>query len=278
MGDASGAVEIGIPVIDISGYIDGDKPQTAKIAEAMKAACISPGFFQITGHRVPAALRQELLIKLSEFFSLPAEKKRALHRNQSVCPRGYESLGEQELEKNFADQKEGFMIGPELPLGRFLQGPNQWPTEEDLPSFKDTFMRYFTTVLDLSKVLFRLMALSLNLNENFFDDFVASKDCKYEAHLSDNVLTVSKAITMCRAHRYPPATIETAQKSRGIGAHTDFGALTLLLQDQSSHPCQKSLVMLTRKQLADWRSSIDPPRPGTQCIRLRTPTSSTSAT
>jgi len=38
---------------------------------------------------------------------------------------------------------------------------------------------------------------------------------------------------MCRAHRYPPTTSETAQRTRGIGAHTDFGALTLLLQDES---------------------------------------------
>jgi len=37
---------------------------------------------------------------------------------------------------------------------------------------------------------------------------------------------------MCRAHRYPPTTSETAQRTRGIGAHTDFGALTLLLQDE----------------------------------------------
>lgn len=36
---------------------------------------------------------------------------------------------------------------------------------------------------------------------------------------------------MCRAHRYPPTTPEMAQISRGIGAHTDFGAMTLLLQD-----------------------------------------------
>ncbi|GAM37009.1 mannitol-1-phosphate dehydrogenase [Talaromyces pinophilus] len=31
--------------------------------------------------------------------------------------------------------------------------------------------------------------------------------------------------------RYPPTTPEMSEKSRGIGAHTDFGALTLLLQD-----------------------------------------------
>jgi len=40
---------------------------------------------------------------------------------------------------------------------------------------------------------------------------------------------------MCRAHRYPPTTPEMAAKSRGIGAHTDFGALTLLLQDDSKY-------------------------------------------
>jgi isopenicillin N synthase-like dioxygenase len=41
----------------------------------------------------------------------------------------------------------------------------------------------------------------------------------------------SLAISMCRAHRYPPTTVQMAMGSRGIGAHTDFGALTLLLQD-----------------------------------------------
>ena len=40
-----------------------------------------------------------------------------------------------------------------------------------------------------------------------------------------------QAVALCRAHRYPPTTKEMAEKSRGIGAHTDFGALTLLLQD-----------------------------------------------
>jgi hypothetical protein len=42
------------------------------------------------------------------------------------------------------------------------------------------------------------------------------------------------AIAMCRAHRYPPTTKEMAAKTRGIGAHTDFGALTLLLQDDGN--------------------------------------------
>jgi len=48
------------------------------------------------------------------------------------------------------------------------------------------------------------------------------------------LMDISVAVTMCRAHRYPPVTPEMAANlSRGIGAHTDFGALTLLLQDDS---------------------------------------------
>lgn len=56
--------------------------------------------------------------------------------------------------------------------------------------------------------------------------------------LSQGIIANSgnEAITMCRAHRYPPTTQAMSEKSRGIGAHTDFGALTLLLQDSSMFP------------------------------------------
>ncbi|KAI1763141.1 hypothetical protein GGR53DRAFT_498691 [Hypoxylon sp. FL1150] len=119
------------------------------------------------------------------------------------------------MEGDFQDQKEGFMIGPELPPGRFLQGPNLWPEEGDCPGFRSTMEEYFAAVRGLSVKMFRLLALSLRLDEHYFDAFVNSRD----------------SISMCRAHRYPRANAETAKKSRGTGAHTDFGAMTLLLQD-----------------------------------------------
>ncbi|KAK3325138.1 sexual differentiation process protein isp7 [Apodospora peruviana] len=55
--------------------------------------------------------------------------------------------------------------------------------------------------------MFRLMALGLGLEETYFDQFVDSRDL----------------------------TPEAAEKSRGVGAHTDFGALTLLMQDDGNH-------------------------------------------
>ncbi|KAH8693213.1 putative gibberellin 20 oxidase [Talaromyces proteolyticus] len=212
------AISISIPVIDISGYLTGDKAATASIASSISSAAQSPGFFQITGHGVPQELTSGMLARVAAFFALPAEKKIALHRNNSPALRGFETVGEQTLESGFVDSKEGFMIGPERSEegARFLQGPNQWPAETDVEGLKVSMMEYFGEMQNLSKIMFRLIALGLELDEKYFDDFVGSKD----------------SITMCRAHRYPPATEEMSKNSRGIGAHTDFGALTLLLQDK----------------------------------------------
>ena len=172
-----------IPVIDISGYREGDEAQTVAIAKELRDACEAPGFFQIVGHGVSSNLRAALLEELAKFYALPMSTKQGLHRGKSKCLRGYETVGEQKLEAGFSDQKEGFMIGPEFPNdARFLQGPNQWPDEREAPGFRDVFMEYFKAIHGLSKTMFRLIALSLELNENFFDDFVGSKDCAFGFH------------------------------------------------------------------------------------------------
>lgn len=64
--------------------------------------------------------------------------------------------------------------------------------------------------------MFRLMALSLSLNKSYFDEFADDPN----------------GICLCRSHHYPPTPPDAAGRTRGVGAHTDFGALTLLLQDK----------------------------------------------
>lgn len=49
------------------------------------------------------------------------------------------------------------------------------------------------------------------------------------------------AISMYRIHKYPKTSPEMAKKSRGTGAHTDFGAMTLLLQDDSEATAARTL-------------------------------------
>ncbi|KAL3474685.1 hypothetical protein BJX99DRAFT_173297 [Aspergillus californicus] len=207
--------ELDVPIIDISGYLQNDKAETRDIVAAIRSACRYPGFFQITGHSVSADLRAQTLQSLQEFFGLPQDVKMQVHRTKSECSAGYEVVGEQKVEAG-GDQKEGFMIGPDPFPGKVLQVANQWPEESVCPGFRETFTQHYKEVRQLSKSMFRLLALSLELEETYFDNFVASRD----------------SITMCKAHRYPPTSREMAAKTKGIGAHTDWGALTLLLQDE----------------------------------------------
>lgn len=153
---------------------------------------------------------------MAAFFTLPVDAKLALHRNLSPAVRGYEGLGDQRLEPTFPDQKEGFTVGAEYLDSnsngssstngagkgkRFLQGSNQWPDEATCPGFREVVMEYFAALRGLSRIMFRLMALSLGLEEGWFDEFVGSEDCK-------SVLVSSWTLWM-----YTPFAISTS----GIG-------------------------------------------------------------
>jgi isopenicillin N synthase-like dioxygenase len=148
--------------------------------------------------------------------SSPIEKSKVSKAN-----RGYEVLGGQVLEAGAPpDRKEGYYIGLELPArairalppGRFNRGPNVWPA--DLPGFEPTMAGYFEAMRRLSERLMKGIALSLDLSEDYFDTFK-----------KDPVATL-------RLLHYPPQREDAAPNEKGAGAHTDWGALTLLLQDE----------------------------------------------
>ena len=177
-----------IPIIDISGYLAGDVQAQSRIVNDFRRACEDQGFLQVIGHSVPADLQSRYMSSLAAFFALPTEEKEKVNLNQSKCHRGYERIGSQKLDQldvnATADQKESFYVGQDRPLGRYLQGPNQWP--EKPPRFKEVYMEYFDAVHGLSKKIFMLMALSLDLNEKYFDDISSDPD-GYLA-LVDNIL------------------------------------------------------------------------------------------
>ena len=178
-------ISITIPVIDISPYLASDPQQTKDVAAAIRAAAIAPGFFQVIGHPITRDLRERLLAAVRAFYSLPREVKNRLHRNNSSCLRGYETVGEQQLEEGFRDAKEGFMVGQELggdddDLLRFAQGPNQWPAEDECPGFRAVFMEYFEAMRLFSRTMFRIVALSLDLEEAYFDDFAYGRDSTFD--------------------------------------------------------------------------------------------------
>ncbi|MGG7566020.1 isopenicillin N synthase family dioxygenase [Rhodovulum sp. DZ06] len=208
-----------LPVIDVSALSSSDPAARAATGAALRAACLDKGFFYCAGHGIPQGLVDAAFAETRAFFDRPEAEKLAVDKALSPCNRGYERLGGQTLEAGAGpDRKEGFYIGLELPeddprvaAGRFNRGPNLWP--RDQPGFRPVMRAYFAAMQDLGERLMRGIALSLDLPEDHFDAF-----CR------DPLATL-------RLLHYPPAT--GAAGERGAGAHTDFGGLTLLLQDDN---------------------------------------------
>lgn len=208
-----------LPVIDIAALRDGNLAARRAVAEQLGRACEQHGFFYIVNHGVDAALIDAVFAASRRFFALDFPAKAALDKRYSRCNRGYEPLRAQTLEAGAApDLKESFYIGAEVPAddprvlaGRFNTGPNQWPAQ--LPAFRTVMQDYYAQAYALGVRLIRGFALSLQLREDYFD-----------AYLDDAAATL-------RLLHYPPQPANPAPGEKGCGAHTDFGGLTLLLQD-----------------------------------------------
>ena len=198
----------GLPVIDVSSLLDASADHGA-VAEQLRHACLTSGFFYAANHGIPRFLIQAMFAEAKAFFALPMEAKSALDLARSLVKHGYEPLRAQTLEAGAPpDVKEGFYIGRETPADGLYRGPNQWP--EALPRFKSTAEDYYARLLDLAEALMKGIALSLDLDANHFADFCRDPYARL------------------RLLHYPP---RTAPEEKGAGAHTDFGGLTILLQD-----------------------------------------------
>lgn len=227
-----------IPVIDIAGFEGSDGFDVAK---QIRDALVSSGFFYVKGHAVPERLRASAFDALATFFARPLDEKMALHISKSgTALRGYtEVFGENADPKNTRDLKEIFDIGPEKPAGTGpFFGPNQWP---DVPGFQDTFAEYHAQMLRLARLLLEGVALSLDLPRNWFAD------------------KVDDPISVLRTLHYPAQTGKVDPKMIGIGAHTDYGALTILAQDTVG-----GLQVVNRDKV--WVAA--PPLPGTFVINI----------
>lgn len=208
-----------LPVIPIGGLSSSDPEHRVAVGAMLRKACLDKGFFYASDHGIPVGLIDAVFAETKRFFDQPPSAKAAVDKAHSFCHRGYEQLRAQTLEAGAPpDLKESFYIGPECTLDdprvlarRFSRGPNLWPA--DMPAFRPVMQAYFAAMLDLGERLIRGIALSLDLPEDHFAAF--SRD----------------PIATLRLLHYPPQPANAALGEKGAGAHTDFGGLTLLLQD-----------------------------------------------
>jgi len=208
-----------IPVIDLAGALAGGGARSADVAQQMRAAAMASGFFYVRNHGVAQAMVGAQLATARQLLDLPASTREALDMRHSPIMRGYENLGAQTLDANARpDLKESFYCGmvypqdhPYVRAGYQTYGANQWPAE--LPQAPAQCEAYIQAMLALCRRLMQLMALSLALPESYFD------------HTSESPMVTLRMV------RYPPHPPNADERTFGAGAHTDWGALTILAQD-----------------------------------------------
>ncbi|OMO52560.1 Isopenicillin N synthase [Corchorus olitorius] len=193
-----------LPIINLSS--------TDRISNAnsIRQACMDHGFFYLVNHGVKEELVNKVFEQSKKFFSLPVEEKIKLASRD--C-RGYSPLYSENLDhssntKAKASYKESFYAGPPA------DGLNQWPLEEDLPSWRSTMEIYYKEILLAGTKLLSLIALALKLDEDFFQkaDSV-NEPCVYLALL------------------HYPGDSDSSREELGASAHSDFGTITLLMTD-----------------------------------------------
>ncbi|EEY58230.1 naringenin,2-oxoglutarate 3-dioxygenase, putative [Phytophthora infestans T30-4] len=213
-----------------------------QIVDDVRRAASEWGFFYIANHGLPQQEVDEFQDSMRSFFRLPEETKRTILRTASNT-RGYVVDG---LTKNKTDWKECFDFAgahedgpPTDKVERLFEDQNQWLDEESLPGFRHEMQTYYKKMEYVARRLLKVFAIALGA---FFDKF-------YQGNHS----------SLLRLNHYPVAP--EPEKTMGVYHHTDFGALTILLQDDEV----ASLQVLHRIS----QTWVDvPPRKGADTINI----------
>lgn len=207
-----------IPVIDL-GHLENGHPNLEQIM-AIGRACLEFGFFYVVNHGIEEELKGQVFEKLCQFFNLSTEKKGEIHRRDGF--RGYFTKGEeQSIEYGCVEWKEGiyyFRDFNNVPQGRkerVFCGCNPWPSDEYVPRFQAVIKEYFEKTQTLASKLLSCIALFLGLEKDFFD----------------KKFTDDPFAQIGMFHYPPHPTSKDDSEMWGVGRHTDYGMLTVLLQD-----------------------------------------------
>jgi isopenicillin N synthase-like dioxygenase len=199
-----------IPLIDLKPFLVGEKDKES-VVRAVTKACKEIGFFAITNHGVEPTVMSDVWSASASFFDLSeSEKKLASSTDTADYPYGYEQSENLELaktgSKSQVDLKETFSIGPSHPDSGMP--PRRIPSKP--VGFEGAITSYYQSMEKLAIMLLQIMALGLDLPENWFID-------KMDHHCS-----------ALRLLNYPNLEIPVQPGQLRAGAHTDYGALTIL--------------------------------------------------
>jgi isopenicillin N synthase-like dioxygenase len=242
-----------IPLIDLSQEGASPACRPASLLREVDAAARHLGFMQVVGHGIPDAVLAGLQHAMDAFFAQPLAAKQRWRAPTPAINRGYTSPLSERLSYSAgvvsaADLFEAFNVGsacsdfPQLQLDPVTYAENIWPA--DVPGFCEGVQAWFVEAALLARRLTRLFAVTLGLPEHAFEPF--------EGH----------SIDVLRLNHYamPPGIERVEPGQMGMGAHTDYGIVTVLWAD----PVQPGLQVQTPD--GRWIDAV--PEPGALMVNL----------
>jgi len=212
-----------LPIIDLTPFLE-DRPSSERehVASVLHTACKAYGAFYLTGHGID---NRAVLRRMREFFVLPAIEKRKIAIEKGGFTRGYIGMGE-ESGSDALEVKEAFSYGYPWEKGRSpentLQGENVWPDPSVLPTgWRQVMEGLYAQMIRVSEALSSAFSLSYGKSEDYLAGY-----CKG-----------GETVSLMRLFHYYPyqaADRDFPQSRERIGssAHTDWGFLTLILQEE----------------------------------------------
>ncbi|ORY71571.1 uncharacterized protein BCR38DRAFT_417410 [Pseudomassariella vexata] len=249
-----------IPVIDLSPLFLDDLSQRNEVAAQIRSAAVNTGFFYIKNHGVPAEKIAKCKQQVLNFMKQPVEKKDLISsKKHSKFYNGYIGPKSTNISPTESvDVKESFSfryrpeVDPDHPMDisqipedvrPWIRGEEfVWEGTSHLPEFKEDLIAYWGAMLTLARRLVKSFALSLGLEENYWDDKVTHPG-------ADSVFNYYR----------PRTDEETAKKFVSLGSHTDLQLFTLLWQDNIG-----GLQVLTKE--GQWIKA--PPIEGTIVVNI----------
>jgi isopenicillin N synthase-like dioxygenase len=233
-----------IPVVDFGAFLRGGEADKKRVAKKIDDAFCSVGFVYLKNHSVGKELVEECFSWAKNFFDLPHETKMlAPHPPGGSHHRGYSAPGVEKVSQGVYDANELSKLRQVSSLHHHLHRfskwdtdkvetpdykesfesgnvddeaqPNIWLPEDKLPGFRAFMEKYFTECATLIHNILNALSIALNIPN------------------SDLSHTHSESLFQLRLLHYPFIGVEQLRnngRSR-INAHSDFGTLTLLFQD-----------------------------------------------
>lgn len=206
-----------IPVIDIAALVNDEPEAEMRAAEEIASAANEVGFFYVKNHGVPEELIDRTFRITRTFFESELELKNSAKVTEKK--RGYiepyTGIMQHSTKRDF---RETFLWGREFDEAVLAEledvpliGANQWPAF--LPEMKTTLNEYFEACIVVGRRILNAFAIAMEIEREYFS------------------AQFDQCIARGSALYYPPQPEELGDEQFGIGAHTDWGVLTLLYQD-----------------------------------------------